>query len=52
MGAEASGPGVSSTTFELGRDDPPGTLQRRLLTLWPYPMVVARVAPSSRIDAR
>jgi cell division protein FtsQ len=51
---KASGPGVSSTTFELGRDDPPGTLQRRLAdVVASYPMVVARVGgPPSRIDAR
>lgn len=51
---QASGPGVSATTLELGRDDSPGALQRRLAdVVAAYPMVVARVGgPPARIDAR
>jgi len=50
----ASGPGIAVTTLELGRDDPPGTLRRRLADIvTSYPMVTARVGgPPARIDAR
>jgi cell division protein FtsQ len=50
----ASGPGINSTTLELGRDDPPGTLLRRLTdVVASFPMMAARVGgPPSRIDAR
>jgi cell division protein FtsQ len=50
----ASGPGVAPTILELGRDDPPGTLTRRLTDIVAsYPMVTARVGgPPARIDAR
>jgi len=50
----ASGPGIASTALELGREDPPGTLQRRLGDIVAaYPMVAARVGgPPARIDAR
>jgi cell division protein FtsQ len=50
----ASGPGVASTTLELGRDDPPGSVQRRFADIVAaYPMLSARVGgPPSRIDAR
>jgi len=51
---QASGPGVSSTALELGRDDPPGTLQRRMSdVVASYPMMAAHVGgPPARIDAR
>jgi cell division protein FtsQ len=51
---QASGPGITSTTLELGRDDPPGTLVRRLTdVVASFPMMSARVGgPPSRIDAR
>jgi cell division protein FtsQ len=51
---QASGQGIASTTLELGREDPPGTLQRRLSDIVAsYPMVAARVGgPPARIDAR
>jgi cell division protein FtsQ len=51
---QASGPGVPATTLELGRDDPPGTVQHRFAyVMAAYPMVSARVGgPPSRIDAR
>jgi len=50
----ASGPGIASTTLELGRDDPPGSVQRRFADIVAaYPMLSARVGgPPSRIDAR
>jgi cell division protein FtsQ len=50
----ASGPGIASTTLEIGRDDPPGSLQQRLSDIVAaYPMVAARVGgPPVRIDAR
>ena len=50
----ASGPGIATTTLELGRDDPPGTLARRLSDIVAsYSMVTARVGgPPARIDAR
>lgn len=50
----ASGAGVASTVVELGRDDPPGTLMRRLGdVVVAFPMMSARVGgPPSRIDAR
>ena len=50
----ASGPGVAATTLALGRDDPPGAVERRLAdVVATYPMVAARVGgPPARIDAR
>jgi cell division protein FtsQ len=50
---QASGPGIE-TTVELGRDDPPGALQRRLVdVVAAYPMIAARVGGTpARIDAR
>lgn len=50
---QASGPGIR-TTVELGRDEPPGTLQRRLAdVVAAYPMMSARVGGTpARIDAR
>lgn len=50
----ASGPGTATTTMELGRDDPPGAVSRRLADIvTSYPMVMARIGgPPARIDAR
>jgi cell division protein FtsQ len=50
---QASGPGIDATV-ELGRDDPPGALQRRLTdVIAAYPMIAARVGGTpARIDAR
>lgn len=49
----AGGAGVT-TTLELGREESPGVLQRRLVdVVAAYPMVAARVGgPPARIDAR
>jgi cell division protein FtsQ len=50
----ARGPGNSGTTIELGRDEAPGAVPRRLAdVVAAYPMLSARVGgPPSRIDAR
>lgn len=50
---QASGLG-SATSLDLGREDSPGALQRRLVdVVAAYPMVAARVGgPPARIDAR
>jgi cell division protein FtsQ len=51
---QASGPGIASTTLELGREDSTGAVHRRLAdVVAAYPMVSARVGgPPARIDAR
>jgi cell division protein FtsQ len=50
---QASGPGIRATV-ELGRDEPPGVLTRRLAdVVAAYPMMSARVGGTpARIDAR
>jgi len=51
---QATAPGTGSTTFELGREDRPGAVRRRLTdAVAAYPMVLARLgAAPGRIDAR